>query len=351
VLLEALSITKTFDDRDVVVDATIQVDRGETVALIGPSGSGKTTLLRCIAGLEEPNSGRILLDGRLANGVPPRARNIGLVFQDYALFPHVSVAENVAFPLRVRGIPRARRHELVREALVSAALSHVATALPPTLSGGERQRVALLRSLVYRPSLLLLDEPFSALDPHLAVRLQDELWRIRDDHNLGVVIVTHDLDLALALADRVAVMNEGGIVQSGTPEVVYERPANRFVAEFFGPTNVFVGDVEGERDGVYTVRLPGGGRGQAVGTTGTASGRRSVTVRPAHLHLRAPEPGRGLTGRIDDMRFRGETLRVTLSVDAAEIVGEVARPNAGSFGVGDVASLVWSGTDAVVLDE
>ncbi|MDF2621706.1 MAG: transporter related protein [Xanthobacteraceae bacterium] len=218
------------------VDLSIQP--GEFFAMLGPSGSGKTTCLRLIAGFEQPDAGHIEIFGETVEGLPPYRRAVNTVFQDYALFPHLSVGENVAYGLRVRGVGRAEREKLAREALVLVKLAGMEGRRPAQLSGGQRQRVALARALVVRPKVLLLDEPLGALDLKLREEMQVELKNLQRALGLTFVFVTHDQSEALSMADRVAVFNEGRIVQVGPPEEVYERPATRFVAGFVGSANV-----------------------------------------------------------------------------------------------------------------
>ncbi len=230
-------VGKRYGDFVAAAEVTLQVGRGEFVTLLGPSGSGKTTLLMAIAGFVAPDSGRTLLDGQPIDHLPPERRNFGMVFQGYALFPHMTVAENVAFPLRVRRAPSAEIRERVRQALDLVQLSQLGERMPRQLSGGQQQRVALARALVFRPHLLLLDEPLSALDKKLRAELQIELRDLHRRVGLTFIYVTHDQEEALALSDRVAILRAGRLVQQGSPAELYERPATRFVADFLGRSN------------------------------------------------------------------------------------------------------------------
>src|ERR671924_308627 len=225
-----------------LAEVDLVVRQGEFFTLLGPSGSGKTTLLRLIAGFERPDGGRIELGGRDVTGVPPYARDVNTVFQDYALFPHMTVAENVGYGLRVKGVPRRTRRGRVEAALRMVRLPQVAARKPVQLSGGQRQRIALARSLVNRPRVLLLDEPLGALDLKLRQEMQIELKRIQQDVGLTFVYVTHDQEEALTMSDRLAVFNDGRIAQVGTPADVYEHPATEFVAGFVGVSNVLARD-------------------------------------------------------------------------------------------------------------
>ena len=236
-------LTKRYGSFTAVEDVSLAVEQGEFLTLLGPSGSGKTTILMCIAGFVAPSAGAILLDGRDITALPPEKRDFGMVFQGYALFPHMSVAENVAFPLRVRRMGQAEREAKVRAALDLVQLAQFGERLPRQLSGGQQQRVALARALVFDPALLLLDEPLSALDKKLRAELQEELRALHRRVGRTFVNVTHDQEEALALSDRVAILNHGKLVQQGAPAELYERPRTRFVADFLGKSNFLHGTV------------------------------------------------------------------------------------------------------------
>ncbi|MBS7542181.1 ABC transporter ATP-binding protein [Ancylobacter oerskovii] len=236
-------VVRHFGSVKAVDGVDLSIAPGEFFAMLGPSGSGKTTCLRLIAGFEQPDGGHIEIFGETVEGLPPYRRPVNTVFQDYALFPHLSVGENVAYGLKVRGVPRAEREKLAREALALVKLAGLEARRPAQLSGGQRQRVALARALVVRPKVLLLDEPLGALDLKLREEMQVELKGLQRALGLSFVFVTHDQGEALSMADRVAVFNEGRIVQVGPPEEVYERPATRFVAAFVGAANVIEPDM------------------------------------------------------------------------------------------------------------
>ncbi|MCL3816958.1 ABC transporter ATP-binding protein [Aeromicrobium wangtongii] len=229
-----------------VNDATLHVAPGEFLTLLGPSGSGKSTLLSMIAGFTSPDSGSIAVNGEQINGLKPHKRNLGIVFQQYALFPHMTVAKNVAYPLRQRGTSPAQVDAKVREVLEMVRLGHLADRLPTQLSGGEQQRVALARAVVYEPRVLLLDEPLSALDKKLRTELQAGISRMHKMLGMTFVFVTHDQDEALSLSDRIAVFNAGHIEQVGTPRELYEEPASLFVAEFLGESNTLAGTADAD---------------------------------------------------------------------------------------------------------
>ncbi len=234
-------IEKRFDNVGAVRGVSLDIRSGEFLTLLGPSGSGKTTTLMMIAGFETPTAGDIAIDGRSVVAIPPHRRNLGMVFQNYALFPHLTVADNIGFPLKQRGIDRATRVRLVAESLELVRLPGYQARYPRQLSGGQQQRVALARSIVFHPRLLLMDEPLGALDKQLRESLQLEMRRLHADLGITFIYVTHDQEEALTMSDRVAVMHEGLIAQVGTPEDLYDRPCDRFVASFIGESNFLGG--------------------------------------------------------------------------------------------------------------
>jgi putative spermidine/putrescine transport system ATP-binding protein len=286
-----LGVRKTYGDVVAVDHVDLDVEAGEFFTLLGPSGSGKTTTLRLIAGFERPDSGRIELSGADVTGVAPYARDVNTVFQDYALFPHMSVADNVGYGLRVKGVPRRERKRRVEEALALVRLPDVGGRKPIQLSGGQRQRIALARSLVNRPRVLLLDEPLGALDLKLRQEMQIELKRIQQDVGLTFVYVTHDQEEALTMSDRLAVFNNGRIEQLGTPADVYEHPATEFVAGFVGISNVL------ERDG------------------------RRFTVRPEKIRMHMDGEGGGEPGHVREVVYVGMFTRYIVELDSG---GELA---------------------------
>jgi putative spermidine/putrescine transport system ATP-binding protein len=299
-----VGVRKSYGEVVAVDGVDLEIASGEFFTMLGPSGSGKTTTLRLIAGFERPDAGRIELAGRDVTGRPPYLRDVNTVFQDYALFPHMTVAENVAYGLRVKGVPRAERRERVDEILEVVRLPGLGDRRPAQLSGGQRQRVALARALVNQPQVLLLDEPLGALDLKLRQEMQTELKRIQravSEVGITFVYVTHDQEEALTMSDRLAVFNEGRIEQIGTPEAVYERPDNAFVAGFVGASNV----------------LHRGGR--------------VFTVRPEKIRMTLDggtrrEDGNAVTGRIRDVVYAGMFTRYIVDLeDGGELV--VVRQN------------------------
>ena len=292
-------VRKRFGDVVAVDGVDLEVRAGEFFSLLGPSGSGKTTCLRLIAGFEAPTEGRVYLDGRDVTELPPYERDVNTVFQDYALFPHMTVAENVGYGLMVRKVPKAERARRVEEALAMVRLEGFGGRRPSQLSGGQRQRVALARALVIRPKVLLLDAPLGALDLKLRQAMQIELKNIQRQVGLTFVYVTHDQEEALTMSDRLAVFNQGRVEQVGTPAEVYERPATAFVAGFVGISNVLAGEA-------------------ALAVAGSPE---PFTVRPEKIHLVDPgrEPGPGecsATGTVRDVVYLGALTKYVVELDA-----------------------------------
>ncbi len=280
-------LTKLFGATRAVDRVSLSIEPGSMVALLGPSGCGKTTTLRMIAGLVEPNAGEIFLDGRPITRVPVHRRNIGMLFQNYALFPHMTVGENIAFGLETRGVKRAAATARVEQALQLVQLAGYETRMPGQLSGGQQQRVALARALVVEPALLLLDEPLGALDKSLRQSMQVELRALQRRLGVTTVMVTHDQDEALTMADRIVIMRDGRIEQIGDPAEVYQSPISRFTASFLGASNFFRGRVTGNSGGVVTVVVPQGPR-ISVRTDRSADRDVTVALRPEAVSI---EPG------------------------------------------------------------
>ncbi|MFF5289849.1 ABC transporter ATP-binding protein [Paractinoplanes globisporus] len=304
-------ITKSFGSSVAVDDVTLDIRPGEFFAMLGPSGCGKTTSLRMIAGFADPDSGSVLLGGEDVTYLPPNKRNVNTVFQSYAVFEHLSVADNVAFGLKRRGVPRDERRERVGRMLDLVQLTGMANRRPRTLSGGQRQRVALARALVNRPKVLLLDEPLAALDLKLRRQMQVELKQIQREVGVTFVFVTHDQDEALTMSDRLAVMNGGRVAQVGTPEDVYERPADAFVAGFIGTSNVMTGTYA---DGRLT--LPGGVSLPVPSRLGLAAGSRvGAAVRPEKIWLSDFEDGMvQIRGTLRETVYSGATTTYLVEI-------------------------------------
>jgi spermidine/putrescine ABC transporter ATP-binding subunit len=293
-IIQFEGVTKRYGRVLAVDDVSLTVNEGEFFALLGPSGCGKTTLLRMLAGFEVPSEGRILIDGQDVTGVPPQHRPVNMVFQNYAVFPHMSVADNVAYGLKIDGVAAAERARRVEEALALVKLDGLGARKPDQLSGGQRQRVALARALVKRPRVLLLDEPLSALDAKLREAMRTELCLLQQQVGITFVMVTHDQDEALALADRCAVMNRGLLQQVASPADLYEFPASRFVADFIGSVNMWEGTLVVDEPDHAEVAVPGLAEPVFLdhGVTGAAGTTLWLALRPEkiELHKHAPDP-------------------------------------------------------------
>jgi spermidine/putrescine ABC transporter ATP-binding subunit len=288
----------------------LALEEGELLSLLGPSGCGKTTTLNAIAGFVTPAAGRVLIDGADVSGAPPHARGLGVVFQSYALFPHLTVADNVAFGLRERRVPRAEIAARVAEALALVRLPAAAHRRPAQLSGGMQQRVALARALVIRPRVLLLDEPLAALDRKLREEMRGELREIQRRVGITTVFVTHDQHEALGLSDRIAVMNAGRVEQLGAPREIYERPATRFVADFIGASSVIEGVVVDAR----TVELPGSVRLDVRLTRPRPAGARvQLLIRPEHVEVPGA-PGAGVPATVSSLMYLGDHTEIRLEI-------------------------------------
>lgn len=347
------SITKNYGPFRAVDDCNLTIAPGEFLTLLGPSGSGKTTLLRIIAGFSPPSGGRLQLDGVDITTVPPYRRDIGLVFQNYALFPHMSAADNISFPLRMRGIKRAQRRDMVSEVLAVVKLEGLGDRKPRQMSGGQQQRVALARALVFKPRLLLMDEPLGALDKRLREGLQGELRRLHHELGITIIFVTHDQEEALALSDRIAILKAGRIEQLGTGAELYEAPASLFVADFMGESNVFDGRLE-RRDGCLCIA--GNGFHLAVPTSvehvGVVGSQASLVVRPERLTLRAasqPAPPHlnRIAGTLVDSVYLGSSAKHEVKTADGRTL-TVRGTDAGSHQRGEPVFVEWP-RDAGVL--
>ena len=315
-LLQSLSldrVSKTYGEVKALDEVSLKVERGEFLTLLGPSGSGKTTLLMAIAGFVAPSSGEISLDGAPIQHLPPERRNFGMVFQGYALFPHLSVFRNIAFPLEVRRRPRAEIERRVRQALDLVQLGALAERLPRQLSGGQQQRVALARALVFTPHLLLLDEPLSALDRKMRAEVQLELKALHRRIGLTFIYVTHDQEEALSMSDRVAILRNGKLLQHGPPQALYERPATRFVAEFLGKSNFLTGEIKEHAANRFTYRCGGVRFVQACPDRRPAIGSKGLmALRPERIAIvgDGPKPENTVTGTISSWSYLGTSFHL-----------------------------------------
>ena len=325
-VLELAGVRKRYDSLVAVDDLDLALEAGEFLTLLGPSGSGKTTTLMMVAGLQQPDAGSIRLNGVSVASLPPYRRDVGMVFQNYALFPHMTVRRNVAFPLEMRGTPAAEIARLVDEALALVKLPDHGERLPKQLSGGQQQRVALARAMVYRPALLLMDEPLGALDRKLREQLQLEIKRVHRERSISVLYVTHDQEEALTMSDRIAVFNKGRIEQIGTPEELYDRPATRFVASFIGDTNLLAGRVLGVAGGICEIETATGRIAASARTPLEAGAAVFVAVRPERVVLAPVQAaGGGLEGVIIEQVFLGTSRKYVVRLaDGTELV--VLRP-------------------------
>lgn len=347
-----------------MADVTLSIREGEFFALLGPSGCGKTTTLRAVAGFEQPDSGAILIRGQPVQGVAPFHRPVNTVFQDYALFPHMTVLQNVLFGLKMSRVPVREARTRALDALELVQLSHTATRKPQQLSGGQRQRIALARALVNRPAVLLLDEPLGALDLKLRKAMQFELKQMQQQIGITFVFVTHDQEEALTMADRIAVMSSGRVLQVGTPAEIYERPGNRFVADFIGETNFIDGTFSADQHAQGVVTLVDGRSITAVWTGQQPETGSTVTVaiRPERIRLDDELAGNGagagngnggsLTGQVSEVHYLGTDTRyhvdigagLTLVVRQQNLGQETVTPQ-----VGQRVAASWSAGSATIL--
>jgi spermidine/putrescine transport system ATP-binding protein len=341
-------LTKRFDDVAAVDQIDLEVERGRFFALLGPSGCGKTTTLRMIGGFEEPTSGRIYLDGRDVVDLPPYRRDVNTVFQSYALFPHLSIFENVAFGLRRKGLRGAELRTRVVEALELVGLAGVENRKPRQLSGGQQQRIALARSLVNRPRVLLLDEPLGALDLKLRKEMQLELKRIQHDVGITFIHVTHDQEEAMTMADRIVIMNSGRIEQAGTPDDLYERPRTAFVANFLGVSNLLDGVLAGDD----RVRLSDGTevlvpKAALAGRSGPVA----IGIRPEKIRVGEDHPNR-LAGRITETAYIGVSTQYLVDTPAGSVAVYVQndRPGGAGMQAGETVSLSWDPECTFVIE-
>jgi spermidine/putrescine transport system ATP-binding protein len=331
--VEARQVVKVFGSGDHALraldDVSLTIETGEFFTLLGPSGCGKTTLLRCIAGFETPTAGAILLSGRDFTAEPPNRRPVNTVFQSYALFPHLTVAQNIGFGLEMLGRPRAEVAATVERMLALVKLEAFAGRRPQQLSGGQQQRVALARALAPAPQVLLLDEPLSALDLKLRKEMQGELKRLQHETGITFVFVTHDQEEALTMSDRIGVMSEGRLLQIGAPREIYNHPVNRFVADFIGETNFLRGRVA--QDGLY---LATGERVGAAPPSGARIGEATLAVRPEQVRLEGPGDPGSLSARVTQTVYFGTDTHCHLHLaDGTEIIARLQSPPSGDVGL------------------
>jgi putative spermidine/putrescine transport system ATP-binding protein len=355
--VEFRRVQKSYDGATLVVkDLNLTVGKGEFLTMLGPSGSGKTTCLMMLAGFETATHGEILLGGREINNIPPHKRGIGMVFQNYALFPHKTVAENLAFPLEVRKVGRAEREEKVRRALSMVKMDGFGGRRPAQLSGGQQQRIALARALVFEPELVLMDEPLGALDKQLREHMQFEITRLSHALGLTVVYVTHDQSEALTMSDRIAVFNDGVIQQLAPPADLYERPLNSFVAQFIGENNTLSGRIEAVDGRRATVRLESGDLIDATPVNAARPGEPTlVSIRPERVEFKPemiPADAHTIAAEVVEVIYMGDSFRTRLRVAGTEdfIMKSRNAVNQRRLSPGERITIGWSPEDARALD-
>ena len=355
-VVELRRVTKRYGNVAALRDVSLAIHEGEFFSLLGPSGCGKTTTLNLIGGFVEPDGGDIVIQGQSVVGIPPYHRPVNTVFQSYALFPHMTVAANIDFGLRMRGVPPDERARRIDEMLELISLPDFGRRRPSQLSGGQQQRVALARALVNHPAVLLLDEPLGALDLKLRKQMRIELARIQRGVNITFVYVTHDQEEAMTMSDRIAVMNQGRVIQVGTPQMIYEHPASRFVAEFVG-ANVLDGTIETVESRAGRVRLDAGPSITAVCPDGLRPGDRvSVVIRPEQATI-AGHPGPGtnaIPGQVLKASYLGTHTQVVVRVtDGTEMTALMAAGGAsvGTPAIGEEIHVVWKSKGSLILVE
>lgn len=347
-------VQKSYDGENLVVkDLNLFIDKGEFLTMLGPSGSGKTTCLMMLAGFETATNGDILLDGEPINNIPPHKRGIGMVFQNYALFPHMTVGENLAFPLEVRKLGKAERDEKVRAALDMVQMGEFAGRRPAQLSGGQQQRIALARALVFRPELVLMDEPLGALDKQLREHMQFEIKHIHERLGVTVVYVTHDQSEALTMSDRVAVFDDGRIQQLAPPEDLYERPENSFVAQFIGENNKLEGKVSGQDGDFVSVDFDDGKSCQALAVNcGEVGAPTLLSIRPERVIIGDAGTPNSVEAQVQELIYLGDHIRCRMNVHGNDDF-IVKVPNAAGhkhLSAGENVYVGWQKEDCRALD-
>ena len=350
-------VQKSYDGETLVVkDLNLAIGKGEFLTMLGPSGSGKTTCLLMLAGFETATHGEIRLGGRPINNIPPHKRGIGMVFQNYALFPHMTVAENLAFPLQVRRMGKPEQDEKIHRALDMVQMGAFGGRRPAQLSGGQQQRIALARALVFEPELVLMDEPLGALDKQLRETLQFEITKLAHDLGITTVYVTHDQTEALTMSDRVAVFDDGVIQQLATPDELYEKPQNSFVAQFIGENNTLEGTVKDISDGIALVELENGELIKTVPVNVSGVGARTrVSIRPERVEAnssRLQEGAYTIKARVLEFIYMGDTYRTRLSVAGKDdfILKTRNAPDQIRMQPGEVVDIGWLPEDCRALD-
>ena len=346
-------VQKSYDGLSLVVkDLNLRIKKGEFLTMLGPSGSGKTTCLLMLAGFETATHGEILLDGKPINNIPPHKRGIGMVFQNYALFPHMTVGENLSFPLEVRKIDKKNREEKVKTALEMVQMSEFINRKPAQLSGGQQQRIALARSLVFDPDLVLMDEPLGALDKQLREHMQYEIKNLHKKLGVTVVYVTHDQSEALTMSDRVAVFNDGQIQQLSTPAGLYEKPENAFVAQFIGENNKLTGKIKSIDNNEVTVRTTQNLEVKALKVNcGDVGSDTTLSIRPERIHLNSKYKNK-VNALVKQLIYHGDHIRCLIELDKEnEFIVKIPNSNIqNNLQVGEKILLSWDSKDCHALD-
>jgi spermidine/putrescine ABC transporter ATP-binding subunit len=352
-ILKLANISKQFEEVVAVDNVSLEINEGEFITLLGPSGSGKTTILLMIAGFQTPTMGEIFIKGEQMTPVPPQKRNIGIVFQSYALFPHLTVFENIAYPLQMRKYNGSEIKVKVEAMLELVKLVGLGKRYPKQLSGGQQQRVALSRALVFNPDLLLMDEPLGALDKKMREHMQIELKNLQDKLKITVIYVTHDQEEGLVMSDRIAVLNRGRIEQIGSPYDLYEYPSNAFIADFIGETNFISGTIIRQEAGHFVATTHGGLTFLVPYSDHLKKGETiTLSIRPEKITLSEEEKGDHVyEGNIEDVIYIGETTKYVINLSGKEVlnVKEQNRPHSRKFKKGDRVRISWDFSDSRLL--
>ncbi len=350
-ILELQNIAKRFDETEALKGVSIQIRKGEFITLLGPSGCGKTTMLRIIAGLETPDNGKVILDGKDVTDAQPNHRDVNTVFQSYALFPHMTVAANIGYSLRLKKRPKEEIQKAVTEALAMVQLSGYEKRMPSELSGGQRQRVAVARALVNRPSVLLLDEPLAALDLQLRRQMQQELKALQKRLGLTFIYITHDQEEALNMSDRIAVMRQGQFEQIGTPAEVYDHPRTSYVARFVGEANVLTGVVREVQDDQLRLDCAGGcAKVQDPEHRFVPGETVTLAVRSEMVNFSGDPNACGIPAVIREKRFAGGMLRISLELSDGTVLVVSRHGIDLNVQVGDQVHATWDAASAVLVD-
>lgn len=347
-------VQKSYDGEVLVVkDLNLRIEKGEFVTMLGPSGSGKSTCLMMLAGFETATHGDILLGGRPINNIPPHKRGIGMVFQNYALFPHMTVGENLSFPLEVRKMGKDEREAKVKRALDMVQMGDFAGRRPAQLSGGQQQRIALARALVFDAELVLMDEPLGALDKQLREHMQYEIKHIHENLGITVVYVTHDQSEALTMSDRVAVFDDGIIQQLSSPSILYEEPENAFVAQFIGENNTLMGVVQSIKGGIATVKLDSGDMAEALAVNcGDIGSKTTLSIRPERVLVGGAKAKNTVDAKVIELIYLGDHIRCRMNVHGNDdfIVKVPNSANHAQLQVGETTTVSWTKEDCRALD-